>query len=269
MFGKCRLCLEPSELQFSHLLPKALYRLVGSATDQAHPDTVQITLNSRKKSSEQARRHILCARCEQQLNVRGEAWVLRNCYRGKGRFRLRTELRTRQSLGADPGIEAYSASESEANCLAYFCLSVIWRASLCDWPHRGRTYRSIDLGPYQEEIRRFLNDEGEPPERIALAVILSQLGIPVLAFSFPISYRVEACRCHRFHIPGMSFIVEVGKGVRFPQYGLCILRSQFRPIFVSTVGDERAQDEILRLMGKVAPAWAKYPLIEGVERFKS
>jgi hypothetical protein len=266
MLGTCRLCLESGDLQNSHLLPRALYRLVGSGTDPAHPDTVQITSESRRRSSEQARRHILCSRCEQRLNERGERWVLRNCYRGKGRFRLRNDLRTRNILGGEPGIEAYPGTGEEVSLLVYFSLSVIWRASLCEWPHRGQTYHPIDLGPYQEDIRKHLNEESGVPERVALTVILSQLKVPVLAFSFPISYRVEACRCHRFHIPGMSFIVEVGKGISFPQSGLCVLRSQHHPIFVSTVGDERAQDEILRLMGKVAPPWAEYPLVDGVER---
>lgn len=172
MIGRCRLCLEERELQFSHLLPRALYRLVGSASDQAHPDTVQITIGGRKKSSEQARRHILCACCEERFNSKGERWTLRNCYRGKGRFRLRTEVRSRKPLESELGIEAYSTSEEELAHLVYFCLSVVWRASLCDWPHRGRNYESIDLGPYQEEIRKFLNDEGEIPTGVALTIIL-------------------------------------------------------------------------------------------------
>jgi len=266
MLGRCRLCLEEGELQFSHLLPRALYRLVGSASDPVHPDTVQISLNSRKRSSEQARRHILCAQCEERFNSKGERWILRNCYRGRGRFRLRTELRSRVAIAADTGIEAYPSSAEEVAYLAYFSLSVVWRASLCDWPHRGQMYKSIDLGPFQEEIRRFLNEETELPERIALTVILSQLGKPVLVFGFPVSYRVDACRCHRFHIPGMSFVVEVGKLATLRQRGLCVLRSRSNPVFVSTVGDERVQDEVLRLMGKVAPPGAEYPLLEGVER---
>lgn len=268
MTGKCRLCLEEKELQFSHLLPRALYRLVGRASDPVHPDTVQISVDGRKRSSEQARRHILCTQCEERFNSKGERWVLHNCYRGQGRFRLRTDVRSRAALAAEEGIEAYSTSQEEVSYLTYFSLSVIWRASLCDWPSRGRTYESINLGPYQEEMRRFLNDEGELPERIALTIILSQLGKPVLTFSFPVSYRVEACRCHRFHIPGMSFVLEVGKGATLPERGLCILRSPHSPIFVSKVGDEQVQDEVLRLMGKVAPPGAEYPLIEGVEKYK-
>jgi hypothetical protein len=266
MFGKCRLCLQQGELQYSHLLPKALYRLVGSGTDSAHPDTVQITLNSRRKSSEQARRHLLCACCEQRLNENGEKWVLHNCYRGRGRFRLREELRNRVALDSESDIEVYSASEAEAAKLAYFCLSVLWRASLCDWPRRGQTYHAIDLGPYQEAIRRYLRGETGTPQHVAVTLILSQLNIPVLAFSFPVSYRVDECHCHKFHIPGMSFVAAAGKEVPHSWVEICILRSPHRPIFVSKAGDERAQDEIMRLMGKVAPPWGKYPLVEGTER---
>jgi hypothetical protein len=266
MFGKCRLCLQHSELQYSHLLPKALYRLVGSGSDPAHPDTVQITLNSRRKSSEQARRHLLCTSCEQRLNENGEKWVLRNCYRGRGRFRLREELRNRVALESESEIEVYSASEEEAAKLAYFCLSVLWRASLCDWPRRGQTYHAIDLGPYQEAIRKYLSGETGAPQHAAVTLILSQLNTPVLAFSFPVSYRVDGCHCHRFHIPGMSFVAAAGKEVSHSWVEICILRSPHRPIFVSKAGDERAQDEIMRLMGKVAPPWGRYPLMDGVER---
>jgi hypothetical protein len=54
-------------------------------TDRVHPDTVQLSWNSYRKSSEQARRHILCSHCEQCLNENGERWVLHNCYRGLAR----------------------------------------------------------------------------------------------------------------------------------------------------------------------------------------
>jgi hypothetical protein len=268
MLGKCRLCLEQRELQFSHLLPKALYRLVGRVSNPVHPDTVQVTLNDRRKSSEQSRRHILCFDCEQRLNTVGERWILQNCYRGRGVFRLRTELRKRSQLERDSTIEAYSASPEEVATLAYFSLSVVWRASLCDWPARGRTYHPIRLGPYQERVRKYLKGETGIPPDIALIATLSQLAVPVLAFSLPISYLAEGCRCHRFHIPGICFVIAVGKATAKSWPDICILRNPLRPIIISTVNDEQTQEQIMRLMGKVAPPWGKYPLINGVERFK-
>ena len=266
MLGMCRLCVEQRELQFSHLLPKALYRLVGRASDPQHPDTVQVTLNHRRKSSEQARRHLLCSDCEQRFSSVGEKWVLRNCYRGRGVFRFRTELRQRTALDPVSEVEAYSASTEEVGALAYFSLSVVWRASLCDWPARGKTYGPIDLGPYQEQIRKYLLGQTGIPANIALIVTLSQLAIPVLAFNLPMSYRVDGCRCHGFHIPGMNFVVAIAKEMTNSWPELCLLRNPLRPVAVSTVGDEHTQEQILKLMGKTAPPWGQYPLIEGVER---
>jgi hypothetical protein len=200
--GKCALCLVDRDLKLSHLMPRALYRLIGSGTDPSHPDTVLLTNRGERKSSEQARRHLLCADCEQRLNDNGERWVLRNCYRGRGRFRLREELRTRIPLDPNPALPAYPARPNEFRCLAYFCLSVIWRASLCDWECRGQMFPQIDLGPYQEQIRKYLRGEAGMPDRVNVIVVLSILAKPMLGMSLPLSYRGDSGRRYRFHIPG-------------------------------------------------------------------
>jgi hypothetical protein len=41
-------------------------------------------------------------------------------------------------------------------------------------------------------------------------VILSALERPVLAMSLPFSYRENSHHCHRFHIPGVTFVATVG-----------------------------------------------------------
>ena len=190
--------------------------------------------------------------------------MLQNCYRGRGRFRLRDRLRQEPSLSSDGEFEVYSASEDEIAHLAYFALSVVWRASLCNWPHRGLIYAQRELGPYQEAVRQYLCGEATIPHFIALNVNLSRLPVPVLAFGFPESFRVLGCHCHRFHIPGMSFVVAIGRASSRLS-DTCILNSPNHPIFVNTVSDERVQDEFMRLLGKGAPSWAKYPLINGAE----
>jgi hypothetical protein len=261
MFGKCRLCLQQAELQDSHLLPRALYRMIGRGTDRLHPDTVQITLNSQRKSSEHARRHLLCSRCEQCLNQNGEKWVLHNCYRGQGHFRLRSELRKRTILsGAE--IEAYAASDEEAARLAYFCLSVVWRASLCDWFCRGERYQQVDLGPYQEGIRKYLGREAGIPNHVGVIVILSALERPILAMSLPSFYRESSHHCHRFHIPGVTFVATVGGR---EQDRLSVLETP-RPILIGTMGDQRAQHEMMLLLGKTPPRGFEAPLVDGTEK---
>ena len=261
MFGMCRLCLQQAELQDSHLLPRALYRMIGRGTDRLHPDTVQLTLNSQRKSSEQARRHLLCSRCEQCLNQNGEKWVLHNCYRSQGQFRLRSEVRKRTILSG-PEIEAYSASDEEKARLAYFCLSVVWRASLCDWFSRGQRYEHLNLGPYQEEIRKYLRGDTVIPNHVGVMVILSALERPVLVMSLPFSYRANSKHCHRFNIPGVTFVVTVGGR---EEDRLSVVQPPY-PILIGTMGDQLAQDKMMLLLGKTPPHGFKSPLVEGTEK---
>src|SRR6266404_2162375 len=261
MVGKCCLCLEQRELQRSHLLPKALYRLIGSGTNPDHPDTVQLSSRGIKKSSEQVWRHLLCVECEDRLNKNGEKWVLHNCYRGRGIFRLRAELMTRPNLSPGAKIEIYSAAAEEMTKLAYFCTSVVWRASLCDWVCRGEKYERIDLGPYQEKIRKYIRGEASVPDRVALEIELSGLPHPKLAMNLPLTSRAESSHCYSFHIPGMTFAVMVGG----PDWQHSILEPP-NPIFVGKHGDRIAQDGMTHLMGRTPPRGYELPLVDGTER---
>lgn len=258
------MCRKDGELQRSHLMPAALYRIVGSGSNPKAPNTILITRKTTRESSEQAWRHLLCRTCESRLNDNGERWVLHKCYRGRGRFRLRDELRQRPSLSSDEHFEIYSARADEIAQLAYFALSVVWRASLCSWQHRGLLYPQRELGPYQDEIRRYLLGETVFPWFAAINVNLSRLPIPLLAFNFPESFRAVNCRCHRFQLPGMSFVVAIGKGSSGLR-DVCAVNSSSRPIFVNTISDERVQEEFMQILGKSAPSWAKYPLMNGTE----
>jgi hypothetical protein len=158
--------------------------------------------------------------------------------------------------------EAYSASEEETAKLTHFCLSVLWRASLCDWPARGKVFRQLDLGPYQEQIRKYLKGDTVVPSRVSVTVLLSSLERPRLEMCFPIRYREGLHHCYRFHIPGMTFVAAVG-GV--DQLDISILQPPNR-IFVTDRGDKAAQDGILRLFGKTPPKGFEVPLMQGIEK---
>jgi len=84
--GRCRLCLAVKPLQRSHLLPKALYRLLQRQTAK-NRNPVWFSRKSAWTSSTQFADELLCYDCEQRFHENGEDWVLRRCYRGKGRSR--------------------------------------------------------------------------------------------------------------------------------------------------------------------------------------
>jgi hypothetical protein len=229
-----------------------------------------ITTNNRQQTSRQAVQYLLCSDCEGRFDRGGENWVLKHCYRGKGRFRLRTLLEESPPLYAKLDFTICSASRPDVSIdqLAYFAVSVFWRASVVDWWSSQQKYESIELGvKYQEEVRKFLLGETGLSQNFAVTVILSRLTRPVLAFNFPHSSRFNGVHSHRLHIPGMTFLLDVGKEVPNTCAERCILRSSLHPIFISTDGDKRVQNEIMAMMGKVAPAWADYLLTEGVENW--
>lgn len=89
--SRCRLCLGVKPLQNSHLLPKALYRLLRTA-GKKNPSPVWFNRNSAWTSSSQFADQLLCSDCEQLFHRNGEDWVLRQCNRGKGRFCLQDEV---------------------------------------------------------------------------------------------------------------------------------------------------------------------------------
>jgi hypothetical protein len=265
--GVCALCRNTRELLDSHFLPKALYRLLR-ANEKRNPHPARLTSSGRQQTAFQASSHLLCAECESRFDQNGENWVMRHCYRGRGVFRLRAFLESINPSEVDAKIQTYSAllvPTIDIGRLVYFSTSVFWRASVQDWYVEGLRYTAIRLGEkYQEQIRLFLLGKAHFPDNAAVMVALSQLRTPALVFGFPDTVRVESGYCHRLHIPGIDFLMTVGKKLD-EEHLTCILHSPTHPIFVCGDGDARAQREVLKLMGKVAPRWAEYPLVEGFE----
>jgi hypothetical protein len=87
--GTCALCHEQKELRGSHFLPKGLYRLLVLVSKTKNRVPIQQSAKGSLQTSKQATRRLLCDGCEKRFDRQGENWMLRNIYRGHGRFRLR------------------------------------------------------------------------------------------------------------------------------------------------------------------------------------
>jgi hypothetical protein len=73
MIRTCRLCHnEGVELQRSHLLSAAIYRILRDDGRAPNPNPVVITPEGRVQSSKQQRAHLLCRPCEAILAREGE-----------------------------------------------------------------------------------------------------------------------------------------------------------------------------------------------------
>jgi hypothetical protein len=134
--GKCKLCLEDRELQDSHLLPAAVYKMCRAKGDES-PDPISIRNDPKTKSfrvfqsSKQITGHVLCSSCEQVLNANGEDWVLPQLSTIQG-FPLYEKLTTTiQPAIVESDLAAYESvnvPDIRTDSLVHFAMGIFWKA---------------------------------------------------------------------------------------------------------------------------------------------
>jgi hypothetical protein len=96
--------------------------------------------------------------------------------------------------------------------IIHFAMAIYWKAAVYSWA--GDTYEpQLKLGPYAEEIRRFLL--GAPfPKHVALAAVLSPPACAYIGFNNPYEAdRDSSYRNFMFCVPGIWFMLSVGKTI--------------------------------------------------------
>jgi hypothetical protein len=212
--GVCRLCRQHRKLQDSHFLPRALYTFCFRPEERSG---LFVSGSKSWLSSEQVSQHLLCDECEQRFNQRGEAWTLWHCYRGK-HFRLRELLNAAQPDSESDTLRLYSANDIpglNTEALAYFAISVLWRGAAASWRFsKDDIEEPIDLGPYEEPFRRYLLDSDSFPLNTAVTISVASFEGPLLrAMKFPEGSVADGYRTFLFNIPGISFMIFVGKKI--------------------------------------------------------
>src|ERR1700751_4466866 len=137
MLGTCKLCLRGNqELQKSHLLPRSLYKKVRTVGLGNNDPTIVSAGQKPKTSSHQYQEYLLCRDCEQRFSRNGEQYVMELAHT-KGKLPLLEMLEQIPKANAEFGrTKAYDEAITphiDRNKLAYFALSVFWRASVITW----------------------------------------------------------------------------------------------------------------------------------------
>jgi hypothetical protein len=234
--GKCGLCLQSRQLHRSHLLPSALYRLTRDP-NLRNPNPVVITKRITKTSSDQITDHFLCGQCEQRFSAEGEKYAMSQVYDGK-RFALLETLSAVEpshivpATPATPEFRLYSevcSPQIDRRSLLYYCMSVFWRASANSW--RGVT--SLELGPYEESIRRYLVGTAGFPTNVAVQFFTATDALTQKT-SFPPSAlkRLGPFRSYGFTSRGLVWWLHAGRAIPAALYSLCYANSPFKPIAV-------------------------------------
>jgi hypothetical protein len=209
---RCGLCQELRALRESHLLPAAVYKLARDSS-RTNPNPVVLAGGRATATSRQVADRFLCAECEQLFSDRGERYVLGQCARPNGDFKVRKLLETVTPLGEVPPVRIYDVGPllgPHVDEYLYFAASIFWRASARTWSEdmpRG----PFSLGSkYNEQFRLYLLGKADFPQNGRLVVhVWNDVTIDFTTVA-PCTGRVDGERRHKFCIPGMTFILFLG-----------------------------------------------------------
>jgi hypothetical protein len=167
--GTCKLCLHVRELRKSHMMPRSLYKKTRWE-GTPNPNPLLVSGRSSVQISSQVSDYVLCGDCEQRFSDRGERYAM-TIVDHKGKFPL-LDLLNHVPPTRDRGFakfyDAAATPTIDRAKIAYFALSIFWRASVHHWKSPGEPSQQIRLGPYQEPIRKFLLNEASFPEDVVL-----------------------------------------------------------------------------------------------------
>jgi hypothetical protein len=184
-------------------------------------------------SSRELQHPLLCEECDGSLSRDGENWVLPLLATIDQSFPMFELLKRSPPDVGDEDAEGYAAArnpEIDIAKLTHFALGVFWKASVHSWSG-SRADPQIELGPYREELRKFLRGEGPFPKYMSLTV--GVLPPPVTQISFCQPYLGSAKDYHLFifYVPGIAFALAVGKGIGDVKEN-CFYSNPLHPIVV-------------------------------------
>jgi hypothetical protein len=231
----CRLCSKARELQRSHLIPAAVFKSLRSEGK----DVTSITAKKIVQTSRQFQAHLLCGDCEDSLNKGGETYVLRHMARQipELEFRLYDLLSGEIICGADDDCRVYDTRdvpEIDTGKLAHFALGMVWKTTACDWVGVDGYIRRLDLGPYEDPIRRFLLGDAPLPKHCFVNVFVWHDKSSVVYGTYlPRLHHKRQSHVYSYYLPGITFVVRVGKSVEQKWRELCCYSNERKPIAAS------------------------------------
>ena len=164
--GTCALCHEEKPLRKSHFIPNAVYI----------PKKLEFTTRkARGVGGTHLKRWLLCTDCERRFDENGESEVLKWIAPKAKVFPLYERIRLALPLPGYDVPKPYSGRDLavETDKFAYFALSILWRAAVCEWPMPDGTVTvPLELGSYQEPMREFLLGQTRLPVNVVVLVLV-------------------------------------------------------------------------------------------------
>jgi hypothetical protein len=220
------LCHQSADLQDSHLIPKAVYKHIRRSPD-ANSEIVAVSRKSVMFTDKQIHCHLLCSCCEDRFG-QVEKWTIGNCLNEDGTFPFRDAVLTLPRCpGVDELVLGQYLTAGEIEKLAYFAVSVLWRAAVHTWKEFGAT-ATVDLGSYEEDCRQYLLGSTDFPTEAALVIFVAEKADARDQFATtPAEMDVEGYRHYNLFIPGIKFSILIGEARPAEARAGCSLSSKY------------------------------------------
>jgi hypothetical protein len=187
------------------------------------------------QTSRQLQHRLLCGGCENLLNNGGERWLLPLLATIDKKFPLLDIIEKLPPDLTDTEGRGYAASrnpEVKVDKLIHFAMGVFWKASVHSW--RGdRKEPQIELGPYRDDVRVFLRGETPFPKHMGLVMGVLPREKALISFSQPYPGSAEGRQNFVFYIPGIQFVLSVGKRLPVEMPNICFASNPAHPILVA------------------------------------
>jgi hypothetical protein len=171
--GICALCGEERKLHESHFLPKGLYKLLRNS-NTANDNPVLMSARVSIQKSFQMTQPLLCSACERRFSEYGESYVL-PLLKQRDTFPMLDRLKLALPIYTTGENTAFTcpAVGLDGDKIAYFGLSILWRAAVRPWRTFDNKTTSVELdAKYLESIRRYLAGEtGWPADVSVIATV--------------------------------------------------------------------------------------------------
>jgi hypothetical protein len=178
---------------------------------------------------------LLCAECEDLFSKNGEAWVSQIIAR-LGSFPLCYAVETCPKIKETPDLTLFACRGNAAiniDKLAYFALSMFWRSSIVNWRAIANVPR-IELGEYEEPIRRFLRGEAAiPPDCVLIATLWTHQPSNLQVILPAESHENQPFRIFSLKVPGIQIALLTGAEIPQDARNECMYSSSNQIIGVS------------------------------------
>jgi len=224
------MCLRQKELVRSHLVSRKAHEYC----DREGHNPIVLTRGTLMASDRQIQHPLLCFDCEQILNFEGENWCVDKLATFEKTFPLYDLVAKGHPVAAN-GTTIYfvrDVPEVETEKIIHFGMGMFWKAAVHSW-EGGTTDPRIDLGPYAEPIRAWLRGESSFPRHCYLVVNIAPPERAQIGLFAPYLAEKKSWHVYYVYVPGLLFMLNVGRRVGDGPKTLCLSNNPDRPILSS------------------------------------